>query len=326
MINKKRNVKSFLVVGRAGLDLYAEPIGTPIESAISFSAQLGGSAGNIAIGLARQNCQCALLTGISDDAIGRFTKNHLRNAGVATDLVYEFSNHKNTLAVVDTNGEATQAIIYRKSPADLQIDKNLYNNIELGQFSTIIVTGSALTKNPSRNLTIKLMKAANHLGKEVILDIDYRPDTWSSHVKAIKVFRKVSQVVTAIIGNDIEFDVMAGKSGEGHNLARKLGSGKTTSIIYKMGSRGCVLFHNKKETYFDAYKVQEIKPTGAGDAFLAGFCATFKSYENIEQAILNGAASAAIVVTKVGCSNAMPNKAQLQKFIKLNKKPNIKRG
>ena len=93
-----------------------------------------------------------------------------------------------------------------------------------------------------------------------------------------------------------------------------------------MGSRGCVLFHNKKETYFDAYKVQEIKPTGAGDAFLAGFCATFKSYENIEQAILNGAASAAIVVTKVGCSNAMPNKAQLQKFIKLNKKPNIKRG
>ena len=39
----KKN-KKILVVGRAGLDLYAHPINTPIENASQFTSQLGGSA------------------------------------------------------------------------------------------------------------------------------------------------------------------------------------------------------------------------------------------------------------------------------------------
>ena len=49
----KKN-KKILVVGRAGLDLYAHPINTPIENASQFTSQLGGSAANIAAGLAIQ--------------------------------------------------------------------------------------------------------------------------------------------------------------------------------------------------------------------------------------------------------------------------------
>ena len=43
----------FLSLGRAGLDLYPEPIGTKTSDATSFSADLGGSAGNIAVALAK---------------------------------------------------------------------------------------------------------------------------------------------------------------------------------------------------------------------------------------------------------------------------------
>ena len=44
----KKN-KKILVVGRAGLDLYAHPINTPIENASQFTSQLGGSAANICL-------------------------------------------------------------------------------------------------------------------------------------------------------------------------------------------------------------------------------------------------------------------------------------
>ena len=37
----------FLVLGRAGMDFYAEPPGTPIESAERFFPALGGSSANI---------------------------------------------------------------------------------------------------------------------------------------------------------------------------------------------------------------------------------------------------------------------------------------
>ena len=40
--------KRFFSIGRAGMDLYAEPPGTEFEQANNFSAHVGGSAANIA--------------------------------------------------------------------------------------------------------------------------------------------------------------------------------------------------------------------------------------------------------------------------------------
>ena len=45
---------NFLVIGRAGMDLYADPPGMEIENATSFTSTLGGSAANIAVAVSRQ--------------------------------------------------------------------------------------------------------------------------------------------------------------------------------------------------------------------------------------------------------------------------------
>ncbi len=42
-----------IVVGRAGMDLYPIPDGTAIPEATEFRAEIGGSAGNIAVALSR---------------------------------------------------------------------------------------------------------------------------------------------------------------------------------------------------------------------------------------------------------------------------------
>ena len=44
-------VNRFLVLGRAGMDLYADPPGTRMEDARQFTSALGGSSANIAAGL-----------------------------------------------------------------------------------------------------------------------------------------------------------------------------------------------------------------------------------------------------------------------------------
>jgi hypothetical protein len=48
--------RNFLVIGRAGMDLYADPPGTTIENATAFTTALGGSSANIAVALTRQGC------------------------------------------------------------------------------------------------------------------------------------------------------------------------------------------------------------------------------------------------------------------------------
>src|SRR5471030_1752894 len=54
-----------IVIGRAGLDLYPLPDGTKTEHAGQFAAEIGGSAGNIAVALSRQGFPAALLVPLS---------------------------------------------------------------------------------------------------------------------------------------------------------------------------------------------------------------------------------------------------------------------
>ena len=77
----------FVVLGRAGMDLYADPPGTLIETATRFTAALGGSSANIAVALARQGAAAALVTCVSDDAVGRFCRSELMRHGVDTRCV-----------------------------------------------------------------------------------------------------------------------------------------------------------------------------------------------------------------------------------------------
>ena len=93
--------EKILVIGRAGLDLYADPVNTPIEDATKFISQLGGSAANIAAGLAKQGNDVDLFSTISDDSIGDFVINSCKDLGINTKLLFKVSNSKNTLAIVD---------------------------------------------------------------------------------------------------------------------------------------------------------------------------------------------------------------------------------
>ena len=52
--------RKFVVFGRAGMDMYADPIGTKSEHAELFRADLGGSSANICAGLVKLGCEAAL--------------------------------------------------------------------------------------------------------------------------------------------------------------------------------------------------------------------------------------------------------------------------
>ena len=135
----------FLVLGRAGMDLYADPPGTRIEKALHFSAALGGSAANIAVAIIKLGGAASLVTAVSDDAVGRYTVNQLRRYGVGTAHVRaECGEARNSLAVVETRNENCQSVIYRNDAADFHIGSNDVQNIAYADFGALIITGTCL--------------------------------------------------------------------------------------------------------------------------------------------------------------------------------------
>ena len=68
------------------------------------------------------------------------------------------------------------------------------------------------------------------------------------------------------------------------------------------------------------FPVTPIKPTGAGDAFLGSFLASLSRREGLAKSIMYGSASAALVVTRVGCAPAMPTLEELSLFVDRHQK------
>jgi 5-dehydro-2-deoxygluconokinase len=308
--------RNFLVIGRAGMDLYADPPGTRIEEATRFTTALGGSSANIAVALTRQGCRAALVTCVSDDAVGRFCLTQLDAYGVDRTHVRAVAGEaRNSLAVVETRIENCQSVIYRNNAADFAMTVADVEGIDYSSFSALITTGTVLAAEPSRSAAMRAFELARAAGLPLIFDVDYRPYSWPSAAVAAEVYSRAAAMCDVIVGNDVEFGFMAGHPDRGLDKARRLIAEGAQIVVYKMGEKGAVTITPTKEFATGIYQTQALKPTGAGDSFLGAFIAGLSGGLPARDSVLRGSAAAAMVVARVGCAPAMPTSAELDAFL-----------
>ena len=298
------------------MDIYPEPLGTKIDDVQNFSTHLGGSAANTCVALSKLNVASDLVTCVSDDAIGNYIFKKLDDFNIGKKFCRRIDKKFQTqIAVVETILENNQSILYRNNSCDLQLDQSDIERINFEDFSSVFISGVTLSSNPSRDAVFLAVEKATALKLPLIIDLDYRPYNWESDEKKSEVYKNIMNEMDVIIGNDLEFNI-ADNSSDGLKLAQTLIQKKPSIIIYKMGEKGSKVYTKDSEQDFGIYNVQAIKPTGAGDAFNGGFLSSLYQGFSLEDSVKRGSANAAIVVTKVGCSSAMPNLEELNLFIK----------
>ena len=287
---KKISENNFLIIGRAGIDIYPDPPGTKTELAKKFVTHLGGSSANIAVALTKLGGRCKLLTSVSDDALGRLALNQLNDYNVDTSLIrLEEGEARISFAVVESRIEDHQSIIYRNKASDLLMNNDDIDGVDFNNFSCLIFTGTCLASEPSRSATFKAIKKAQIINIPIILDIDYRPYTWPSLKEASEVYMRASKNCDILIGNDNEFGVLADNYDKGMDVAKDL-SKEVSIVIYKKGENGSTTFYNNDCMNKGIFSVEALKPTGAGDAFMGSFIGGLLNNKSIEESILYGSA------------------------------------
>ena len=318
-LSARMALNSFVVLGRVGMDLYADPPGTQIEAAGRFTAAIGGSAGNIAVALARQGAKVALLTRVSQDAVGRYCLAELGRYGVATGHVgFARAEARTSLAVVETIAEGPQTVLYRNDAADFALTEADVAAVDFSAVAALVVTGTALAREPSRAASFAAIAAARAAGAIVVLDIDHRAYSWASDAEAADLYLAAAASCDIVIGNDDEFGLMAGDYAAGQALAQALAQGnqgRPVVSIYKRGGEGSVSYTAEGAFETGIFKVTAQKPMGAGDGFMGGFLAGLARGHALEAAVARGAATAAIIVAGVGCAPASPDTAALDAFL-----------
>ncbi len=306
----------FVVFGRAGMDMFAEPIGTKSEFAESFTSDLGGSSANICAGLCKLGSKASLVTSVSDDAIGRFCVNRLNYYGVGTEYVKSVAGEfRTSLAIYESCIDNFQNVIYRNGAADFEVKPSEMDEVDYSQFTALITAGTVFAGQPSRDATFRAFKNARAHGIPVIFDIDYRPYSWPSPQVASEVLSRAGEESDMIVGNDEEFGFMAGDIDKGLEKARDLASAANRLVIYKMGEEGAITLYKNEEIRTGIFPTDAIKPVGAGDSFMAGLLSSLASGYDLKNSVIRGSACASIVVSLPGCAPAMPDEDQLNNFI-----------
>lgn len=302
----------FVVLGRAGMDLYAEPAGSAIGASGTFRAALGGSAGNIAAGLSRLGGAVEMLTCLSDDAVGAYVRAQFDAYGVHHCLSRTVRDGRRTsLAITESRIDGLQGVLYRNHAADLALTAADALVIDYRTVGALVVTGTALAAEPSRGAVFAALQAARAAGAVTVLDIDYRAYSWASEAEARMICAEASARSDLTVGNDAEFGLLAGSVEQGRAFAAAL-----PWSIYKMGAEGSETHVAGQSFRCGVFAVTPLKPLGSGDGFLAGTLAALARGADLPAAVREGSAVAAMVVKGFGCAPSMPDRAELERFIR----------
>jgi 5-dehydro-2-deoxygluconokinase len=314
-----------LCLGRAGVDLYAQQAGEPLEQVSSFRKSVGGSPANIATGLARLGGRAGIVSAVSDDSFGRYVRQFLMDNGVDVQgLQTAPAGARNSTAFTELRPQDCQVIIYRQGAADLCLQPGGIDAGLVASSRALLVTGTALSASPSREATLHAMQLARSCGTVVVVDLDYRPYGWRDTAQAAVYLRVACAMADMVIGNREEFDVLehlqAAAARDDQHSARQLlqgpAQGATQAVVVKDGAQGCRAFlRDGQVLQQSAFAVQARKPFGAGDAFAAALLWALLQGQDWGPALRLGAAAAALNVSRDACAEAMATQAELAAFL-----------
>jgi len=297
--------KKILVIGSSNTDMVikADRLPLPGETVIGgrFFMNPGGKGANQAIAAARLGGKVTLICKTGNDIFGKQSVELFKSEGINTS--YLFSDAKNpsgvALITVDANGENCIVVASGAnaslSPADIEIARaeveqsnivlmQLEIPIETVEFAAAIASKKGgrviLNPAPARTLSEKLLKSLymitpNKGEAEMLSGI--KVTDWESAKRAADVIR-----------------------AKGVNI-----------VVVTLGSLGALIAENNKYYQVEAYKVDAVDTTAAGDTFSGALCVALSEGKSIVDSVKFAAKASALTVTKMGAQSSIPHRTEL---------------
>jgi len=319
--NSSRQI-DLIGLGRVCIDLNANEFNCPMEETSSFTKYVGGSPANIAIGISRLGLKSGFIGKVADDQMGRFIvsyleKNQIETKGVSVDQTGAVTG----LAFTEIKSpEDCSILMYRDNVADLKLETSDVSEEYIKQSKSLLISGTALAASPSREAVFVALDYARKHGVVVIFDLDYRPYTWKSEQETAVYYNLAAEKCDVIIGTREEFDMMeqfnSGNTGNDKQTANKWFNHQAEVVVIKHGSGGSIAYTKDGFSHKGGiFKTKVLKTFGAGDSYASAFIYGLMNQWEIHKAMDFGSASAAIVISKHSCSDAMPTADEIHTFM-----------
>lgn len=332
-MTRKTKTLDAICLGRILVDLYGEQLGSRLEDVTSFAKYVGGSSGNMCIGMARQGLRSAMLSRVGDEHMGRFVREQLEKEGVDVSHLRTDPDRLTALVLLGIRDQDTFPLLfYRENCADMAIDESDIDEDFIASAKALVITGTHLSTERTNRACRTAIEYAKNNDTRVVLDIDYRPVLWgltghglgeeryiachtvSEHIQSVLPFFDL------IVGTEEEFLIAGGGMDIMQSLhtVRKL---TAATLIVKRGEFGVSIFPDAITGHLDdglvvpVSTVNVLNVLGAGDAFMSGFMRGWINDEPLQRCAQYANGCGALVVSRHGCSPAIPSREELDSFL-----------
>ena len=299
-----------LVVGSLNADLVvrAPRFPQPGETISGDDLQIipGGKGANQAVAAARQGASVSLIGRVGNDSFGPELINNLKRNNVDSSHIQTDpgSATGTAIIVVDSNGQNSIVLSPgangKVSPADVKTASFSDHKLLLLQLEIPIETVLSATQHAKeKGLRVLLNPAPARALPEELISL---PD-----------FILPNETELSLLTNQPVIDITSAEKAA--KILLELGA---QNVIVTLGANGALIVSSKQVTHVNAYNVEVVDTTAAGDAFIGGFASALLQNESLEESVRYGCACGALATTKFGAQPSLPTKEEVDRFLRAN--------
>lgn len=303
--------KRILVIGSSNMDFVFNterlPVaGETITSSQNYMLVPGGKGGNTAVSAARLGADCIFCAKLGNDSYGKNLYDFYKNEGIDTRHIYKSLDFPTGLAAIMVEGNGDNRIIVYPGA-------NKHMTSEEVEASVITYPGAVIMQlEIDYNRVVEAVKYSNERNIPVVIDAgpaDKNLDL--SELGEIEIFspnETETEIFTGI--KPCAYESCIAASIEIRKLV------KTKYVVLKLGDKGCFIYDGLYANFVQAYKVNAVDTTAAGDSFTAALTLEYlRNGRNIIEAAKYANAVGAMVASKAGAAPSIPMHDDVMEFI-----------
>ncbi|AND01516.1 TPA: ribokinase [Staphylococcus aureus] len=285
------NVDQFLTVER-----YAQP-GETLHVEEAQKAFGGGKGANQAIATARMQADTTFITKIGTDGVADFSLEDFKAAHIDTSYIIKTTEAKTGQAFITVNAEG-QNTIYVYGGANMTMTPEDVINAKDAIINADFVVAQLEVPIPA---IISAFEIAKPHGVTTVLN--------PAPAKALP--NELLSLIDIIVPNETEAELLSGikvtneqSMKDNANYFLSLG---IKTVLITLGKQGTYFATKNQSQHIEAYKVNAIDTTAAGDTFIGAFVSRLnKSQDNLADAIDFGNKASSLTVQKHGAQASIP--------------------
>ncbi len=302
--------KKILVLGNSNIDFvfriprFHDPGETILAE--SLGTFFGGKGANQAITAKRLGGNVQFITKVGNDHYGKAYRDHLIKSGLNRKLILEDKKLPTGTAVIEltTKGE-NRIIAFLGANGSLSV----YDLKRLERHCPGVGVFVTQLEIPLETVE-RGLRTAKDQGALTLLNPS-PPIPLVSHILS---------TVDFIVPNEVEAQLLTGMKWKGDReigkMAKRLLDMGAKNVIITLGPKGLFFKNRNQELWIEAFRVDVVDTTAAGDAFLGALATSLSENKPTQEALKFANGAGALATTKLGAQPSLPSRRELEAFLK----------